>query len=157
MLKTEIEFNLNWEAEVTLNERGALLWNRAYGSSHGYRDVGGVVKMQLHRLMELFASEFTQFNHIPISPVMRLYSEENVKPIRVEVSHFVEAMESKLKQNDDRDGWQDCSMEYLLGRLAGECVELNKAVDSGEGILEEAIDVANFAMMIADRAGALMK
>lgn len=157
MLKTEIEFNLCWEVEVTLNEAGAEIWNDSvYGRIHGNRDAGHTVRVQLFVVMELFGREFYQLQ-APIKPTIRLYCEEEVKPIRIEVSHFAEAMESKLKQNDNKAGWQDCDMEYLLNRLTEECAELDKAVDEDHGILEEAINVANFAMMIADRAGCLMR
>ena len=73
---------------------------------------------------------------------------------RPEVRAFALLMEAELAKHDDRDGWQDCSIEWLLKRLQEEIEEL--AVAPGlQPRGEEAADVANFAMMIADVSGAL--
>lgn len=69
--------------------------------------------------------------------------------IRQEVSWFSLEMERKLKANDHKGGWRDCSMDYLFRRLREEMDEL--ALAEGDDIIDEAADVANFAMMIADR------
>jgi hypothetical protein len=92
---------------------------------------------------------------------------------------FANAMESKLRANDHKIGWKHCSADSLMERLEEEYAELRKAVHrhlyevretSGmrsvdeipigfggteEGVLGEAADVANFAMMVADVCGAL--
>jgi len=66
-------------------------------------------------------------------------------------------MEAKLRANDWKGGWRGMSHHELLGLLDLEFEELTEAIAAGsaEGIIDEAVDVANFAMMIADitRAG----
>lgn len=81
--------------------------------------------------------------------------------IRPEVVAFAEAMEAKLNLNDHKEHWNKQSMSYLVQRLREEMLELRdklntpiKDLEPGE-ILSEAADVANFAMMIADKASEL--
>lgn len=73
---------------------------------------------------------------------------------RPEVVAFANAMELKLKENDHKRHWSHMSMQFLSMRLTQEREELRKAVAAGDvaEILREAADVANFAMMIADKA-----
>jgi NTP pyrophosphatase (non-canonical NTP hydrolase) len=78
-------------------------------------------------------------------------------------------MERKLSQHDDRPGWQNENFEYLLIRLMEEQGELNNLMmDLGElselssdadiqDVINEATDVGNFAMMIADNARRFIK
>lgn len=77
---------------------------------------------------------------------------------RPAVAWFAEQMESKLLANDHKADWHDSDTEYLMGRLLQEVLELHQAYLStcpNEEVVKEAADVANFAMMIADRvAGA---
>lgn len=84
---------------------------------------------------------------------------ETVEAVRAPVRWFAEQMESKLREHDDRDGWYDCDWQWLLSRLRDEVQELQTvlACMSGFGhdqyakkVINEASDVANFAMMIAD-------
>lgn len=70
------------------------------------------------------------------------------KGLRPELAEFVEAMEAKLAKNDYKTSWEGESLEYLLGRLIDEQRELMKAFRAGHGIDDEAVDVANFCMMI---------
>lgn len=87
--------------------------------------------------------------------------------LRDEVKWFAEAMEKKLKENDYKGGWKQCSPEHLMGSLDGEFYELKKSISAIAGcifhhgevrepfvdaIIEECADLANFAMMIADNA-----
>lgn len=71
---------------------------------------------------------------------------------------FAKRMESKLAKNrhkGNRDGWLKDSEYSLLNRLREEVAELNDAMDRQESFVEvadEAADVANFAMMIGDKA-----
>lgn len=73
--------------------------------------------------------------------------------IREEVRWFAVEMERKLRQNDWRGGWADSHPDWLLDRLREETRELDAAVQAGRPnkIIDEAADVANFAMMIADQ------
>lgn len=84
--------------------------------------------------------------------------------LRPKVRFFAAAMERELRAHDDRPGWKDEEPCWLLGRLYDEADELFDLVHDlryrGNGtiaprILGEAADVANFAMMLADVAGAL--
>jgi NTP pyrophosphatase (non-canonical NTP hydrolase) len=78
--------------------------------------------------------------------------------LRPEVAAFALAMEDKLRQNDHKGGWDDCSKQYMAMRLTQEREELRDAIARGappEEILKEAADVANFAMMVADLVGGL--
>jgi hypothetical protein len=66
---------------------------------------------------------------------------------------FAHQMIGQLIANDDKGGWDDESLVYLLDRLSEEVQELKHALIEADkdGIIQEAADVANFAMMIADR------
>lgn len=88
---------------------------------------------------------------------------------RKEVKRFAARMEEVLQENDHKSHWSKCSYAYLLQRLKQEVDELDEAIAghvigqvmprdlSGASSVEqygevekEAVDVANFAMMIAD-------
>lgn len=76
------------------------------------------------------------------------------------VLEFARAMEFKLSKNrhkGDRNGWMSSDPDWLMARLVGEMLELKTALRrmDREAVLLEAADVANYAMMIADRIGAL--
>ncbi len=84
--------------------------------------------------------------------------------IRPSVADFAELMESVLKENDWKDGWQDMDLCDCLFRLSGEAAELREAVGRFElnhrhtaeelnRLRKEAADVANFAMFIVEIAG----
>lgn len=78
------------------------------------------------------------------------------------VAHFGDLMLHRLRANTHKGSWDDCDEDYLLGRLQQEMNELEAAVAPGDlgwktlrhviAIEHEAADVANFAMMIAERA-----
>ncbi len=70
---------------------------------------------------------------------------------------FAEAMEAKLAKNrhkGDRAGWLKLTTDELWNLMRNEIVELRQAIENGnaEDIKKEAADVANFVMMIADKA-----
>ncbi len=84
---------------------------------------------------------------------------ENAEPsniiyyLRAEVIAFAVAMETKLRLNDFKGGWQDMSEGDLVERIQDELQELELAVvrsEPAEVVLSEAADVANIAMFIAD-------
>jgi len=79
---------------------------------------------------------------------------EQREGIRDEVVWFARAMEAKLKANDHKHHWHGAEMNYLSVRLTQERKELSAAIASRdpERILNEAADIANFCMMIADNA-----
>jgi NTP pyrophosphatase (non-canonical NTP hydrolase) len=72
--------------------------------------------------------------------------------IRIEVLIFATEMERKLRANDGKGGWNECSANWLMDRLNEERKELINACSSGNRrrIINECADVANFAMMISD-------
>jgi len=74
--------------------------------------------------------------------------------MRSELIEFAEAMEAKLEKNDYKSSWENESTEYLIDRLEEEITELLWARHFGGrgGIANEAVDVANFAMMIYNKA-----
>ena len=72
--------------------------------------------------------------------------------MRESVKQFAEAMEKVLARNDHKEGWEECTNLYLIQRMIEEASEVLQMLDAGElgDMAEEAIDVANFAMMIYD-------
>ena len=75
------------------------------------------------------------------------------KKLRTDVRWFAERMEEKLEKNVHKGGWEDCDEAYLVRRLLEEMSELVSSILEGKdkhAIIEEAADVANFCMMIAD-------
>ena len=67
------------------------------------------------------------------------------------VAWFAAEMRMKLYENRHKGGWRDCTTAYLLRRLLEEVGELVEAQADGRQIsAEEAADVANFCMMLAD-------
>lgn len=78
--------------------------------------------------------------------------------LRPELFAFSSLMESVLRDNDHKGGWEDESADSLLVRLDEERLELQRAVESNRPsrvIARKAADVANFAMMIADVVGGI--
>jgi len=68
---------------------------------------------------------------------------------------FVVVMKEKLDENKSKGGWDSVDTSWLWMRLQKEMSELYSALNSSEPNPEEMVrecaDVANFAMMIADR------
>jgi len=85
--------------------------------------------------------------------------------VRPEVAAFALRMEAKLRENDGKPGktgWKLSSPWGLLDRLRGETHELEQAMyqpvwRSQQQVINEAADVANFDMMIADVRGGLLE
>lgn len=85
-----------------------------------------------------------------------------LEDLRPEVKWFALLMEETLRKHDESkggvDGWRKCSGGYLSFRLKEETKELvaelalcsHSPHEIIEGVVAEAVDVANFAMMIAD-------
>src|SRR5690606_29272888 len=87
-----------------------------------------------------------------------------------EVIAFAHLMQHKLNMNAHKDGegwgrdsggkrgWKSCSPQFLMDKLYEEVLELTLAIhegDSAKSIRQEAADVGNIAMMLADVCGAL--
>ena len=88
---------------------------------------------------------------------------ERMRYPRQEIRRFARIMEQKLREHDDRNGWDQCDWDWLHDRMLEEARELFDLLapledphwDNPVGVGREAADVANFAMMIADRCRAL--
>lgn len=91
---------------------------------------------------------------------------ENELTLRPEVHAFAQAMERKLRANDHKPGWKQDDPGALMDRVEEEAIELRCAASAwrisglrrttiAEHVLEEAADVANMAMMVADVCGGL--
>lgn len=96
----------------------------------------------------------------PLTPAEQEVLRKQLSLLRPEVAAFALAMEDKLRQNDHKGGWDDCSKQYLAMRLTQEREELRSAIARGdppEDIMKEAADIANFAMMVADLCGGLQR
>lgn len=85
---------------------------------------------------------------------------------RPAVVRFAQLMERKLRERDYKGGWENCTLSYLVGGITDEVVELVDAMDAiltDDGptnlhaIIEEAVDVANYCMMLADVAQAQIR
>jgi len=77
----------------------------------------------------------------------------NIADIRPELQHFAARMEKKLRANDHKAHWRGMLIPQMLERLREELRELEEAYalcESKEAVADEAADVANFAMFIAD-------
>ncbi len=80
--------------------------------------------------------------------------------LRPAVQGFAERMEANLRRHDERgtSGWDDETIDFLKARLHEEVDELVIALHMSKAYpgeykrraRDEAADVANFAMMIAD-------
>jgi len=89
--------------------------------------------------------------------VITIDGKTTLKP-RKELKWFIGVQEQKLRKVDDKRHWSLVPDGYLLKRLKEEVIELEQALDTrARGydrqaeILSECADVANFAMMIADK------
>jgi hypothetical protein len=84
--------------------------------------------------------------------------------MRQSVKKFAELMEQVLQENDHKGGWEDCDFNYFFTIIEEETIELRSLFYNPENAydielksdnlknkaIKEAVDVANFCMMIAD-------
>lgn len=95
--------------------------------------------------------------------VVKLKIKGKVKPrtiaLRGSVVRFAVLMEEILEENDWKGGWDRMTQGQLLQRAGQELKELRRALkkkgEDRKHICDEAADVANFCMMIADNSGGL--
>lgn len=73
--------------------------------------------------------------------------------MRKELVDFANQMESILKENDFKGGWDNMTVHELLERLHEEVLEFEVELDANRpyNAAQEIIDVANFCMMIYDK------
>ncbi len=76
--------------------------------------------------------------------------KENKTMLRPTLQDFSLVMEEKLQEKDYKGGWEGMSVRELKMRLEEEIDELDEAIEAVDlrEILDECVDVANFAMMI---------
>ena len=69
------------------------------------------------------------------------------------VDVFALDMKRKLAANVHKKHWDEVTNLYLFRRLVEESLELHEAIGIGtaQNIIDEAADIANFCMMIADQ------
>jgi hypothetical protein len=77
--------------------------------------------------------------------------------VRKSVDRFAQQMEKNLRGNDHKGGWEGCTAYHFFEGLCDEAEELRSELNvvgafDPERVIEEAADIANFAMMIADVA-----
>ncbi|OFC94614.1 hypothetical protein BTGOE4_10040 [Bacillus thuringiensis] len=78
--------------------------------------------------------------------------------IRSEVKWFAEHMESKLKENEHKTGWTDCTVDFLSSQIRKNLNELDSMFQElpsnysvfSANVIRQCSDMANYAMMIAD-------
>lgn len=82
-----------------------------------------------------------------------------VHSFNMALANFGLSMRRKFIENLDKGGWQDIDYAYALARLLHEAGELSeklmvpvKGPTAYEGIVDEASDVANFALFLHHRA-----
>jgi len=82
-----------------------------------------------------------------------------VQELRPEVLAFALLMEERLREKDaDRggDSWKSATCDHLMVRTFATCMILEQQVRlHADAKIRKAVDLANYAMMIADVAGAL--
>lgn len=74
------------------------------------------------------------------------------KDCRKVVKDFAIQMEIILRENDHKHGWEDLADETIISRMLEEIGEIitEKACITGNSPQDEAVDLANYAMMLWD-------
>lgn len=96
-----------------------------------------------------------------------MLTTEQREDLRPEVLAFAGAMEKKLRENDNKGGWEKMQSSWLRDRMREEMGELDSAIDAyvtaidplksthgqlepfRKAVLAECADIANYAMMVA--------
>lgn len=74
------------------------------------------------------------------------------------VKAFAKEMEKQLSANEDKRGWKTCSPGFLMDELKRNYEKLRWAINRGgdkEEVTRRAVNIANFAMMLAENEGKL--
>lgn len=82
--------------------------------------------------------------------------DTGIQKVRDQVRWFSERMESRLKVNDHKSGWdiEHCSLDFLSEQMDKKCrrfVDAYSFVRTHEQKIDLLADIANYAMMLADR------
>lgn len=112
------------------------------------------------RALEDFIKKDVGLTDVAILHYKKMKKIKTEKPedkIRKELSWFIEQMEKRLQENDYKNGWMDCNLEYLSGLMKKKAEKVDLIIDQGSystvdlnRILKNSVDAANYAMMIAD-------
>jgi hypothetical protein len=82
------------------------------------------------------------------------YEADSLPEPRPVVMAFARAMEARIRQNDNKGGWERTENSWLFGRLLYKVGMLARCVLNSEGdttsFFQYAADMANYAMMISD-------
>lgn len=80
-----------------------------------------------------------------------------VQELRPEVLAFALLMEQRLRDKDADKGqrWKESDIDNLQVCAVSKVYAIDRAIQDGTGANKHAIDLANYAMMIADVGGAL--
>lgn len=70
--------------------------------------------------------------------------------MRKEVEEFAKAMEEKLKKNDWKGGWTECSDLYLLDKISEKLDTIVADLTTDTPTEEVCVDLANYVMMLYD-------
>lgn len=76
--------------------------------------------------------------------------------LRPAVQRFAEAMEKLLRENDHKNGWEHLTNSQIFSRITDErdelLIALTDPADFSRGckVRHEAVDLANFCMMLFD-------
>lgn len=85
---------------------------------------------------------------------MKKFKEPTIKNYWPFVTPFSEVMVKKLEEYDYKNGWVRLSYLELLENLELEVEEMKDALierANAKSVIEECADIANYAMMIADK------
>ena len=90
--------------------------------------------------------------------IRQIIENERLKNLEKDTVKWAsEQMLKVLAKNRKKGGWRHCTFEYLFFRIGEEMAELTNAVEkfkkdkrTKSTAIKEAIDVMDFAMMIAD-------
>lgn len=94
--------------------------------------------------------------HLRDNPLRELSNvDSDITQVRAEVKLFALVMENKLRANEARGGWKDCTPSAMLGETVRAVLALGEAGRTNTDIIGRAANVANFAMMYADCCCAL--
>jgi len=96
----------------------------------------------------------------PTKELKRIVLKEHRKNmIKLAMDWFPEKMQAELMKHLNRPGWKKATFHFLFKRLCDEVVELDSVLFTKgnevrrgrkEKAIKECLDIANFAMMIAD-------
>ena len=137
-----------------LNQRWKVRGTSYQGNTYVHTESGLYVCSVPHEVVDRIVSD-----HNALAAAAPSAEAQTSSPTWPLVLAFAHEMERKLAQNrhkGDRSGWLHVSPESLIERIGDEFGELCEAVDRrdpSQHVYDEAADVANFAMMVADSYG----